>query len=127
MLFCMLYYESSNMDSQGNNNTDSFEILICAWCCLPKTYQTLLQNLLSFLMCWTIWHHLYNFRKRKKTQSSTKVTKCNTPTCFFSSFINCANGIKSCNVPHLFSLPELEKTPASTAVVTFKKKKQITL
>ena len=70
MLFCMLYYENSNMDSQGNNNnTDSFEILICAWCCLPKTYQTLLQE--PIIIC-DVLHDLAPFVQFQKTEKNPK-------------------------------------------------------
>ena len=51
MLFCMLYYENSNMDSQGNNNTDSFETLICAAVAYRKPIKLSCKNLFFVIIC----------------------------------------------------------------------------
>ena len=75
----MLYYENSNIVSQGNNNSDSFEILI--WAGIPNRKPIILsyKNPLSFVMCCAIWYNLHNLITVKKTQSNTKLTKSNTP------------------------------------------------
>ena len=61
-------------------------------------------------MLYAIWYHLYNFKKLEKhpcrSVNLSKVagfnlTKNNTLPRKFFTFLNCANGTKSCKVSHI--------------------------
>ena len=61
-------------------------------------YYNLTMIFWQFVMRCAIWYHLYNFKNVKNTQWRS-VNFSKVPG--FSFFLNCANGTKSRNAPHL--------------------------
>ena len=64
----------------------------------------------SFVMRWTIWHHLRNLKNVKNTHGGVlllvklQLTKSNTPPWMFFTFFICANDTKSGKASHLISM-----------------------
>ena len=58
-----------------------------------------------YVVCCAIWYHLYNFENVKNTHGGVlflvNFTKSNTPSLVFSRFLNCTNGTKSRETPHI--------------------------
>ena len=69
------------------------------------------QTMISHVMYYTIWYHLYNLKNMKKTHGGVlllvkpatllKVTLLHG---CFSRFLNCANGTKSRKASHIYIL-----------------------
>ena len=58
-------------------------------------------------MCCAIWYYLYNLKNWKNTHRGVLLLRKVTLLHWcFSRFLNCANGVKSCNASHMdqFSL-----------------------
>ena len=61
------------------------------------------------VMCCAIWYHLHNLKNVKNTHERVLIG-C------FSRFLNCTNGTKSCNTPHIHSRDGLRTRVGANAV-----------
>ena len=65
-----------------------------------------MQVILTFVMRCAVWYHLYNLKNVKNTHVGVLIlgnfTKISTPPWMFFTFLNCTNGTKQRNAPHLF-------------------------
>ena len=53
-------------------------------------------------MRYAIWYHLYNLKNVKNTHGGVLIlVKIKTPPWVFSRFLDCTNGTKSHNAPHI--------------------------
>ena len=68
-----------------------------------KLRKACLNICLKFVMRFAIWYHLYHLKNVKNTQlQSATLRKLTLLHGCFSRFLNCTNGTKSRNVPHLY-------------------------